>query len=34
MVVRDRPYGRFNFLVDLGAGQTDGPEAGSRSAAG
>jgi len=27
-VLRDRPYGRFNFLVDLGTGQTDGPEAG------
>ena len=27
-VQRDRPYGRFNFLVDLGTGNTDGPEAG------
>jgi phage tail-like protein len=27
-VVRDRPYAQFNFLVDLGAGSTDGPEAG------
>ena len=27
-VLRDRPYGQFNFLVDLGTGQTDGPEAG------
>jgi phage tail-like protein len=27
-VMRDRPYGRFNFLVDLGTGTTDGPEAG------
>ena len=27
-VLRDRPYGRFNFLVDLGTGQSDGPEAG------
>jgi phage tail-like protein len=27
-VFRDRPYGRFNFLVDLGTGETDGPEAG------
>lgn len=27
-VQRDRPYGRFNFLVDLGTGSTDGPEAG------
>ena len=27
-VFRDRPYGRFNFLVDFGSGETDGPEAG------
>jgi phage tail-like protein len=27
-VLRDRPYAQFNFLVDLGSGQTDGPEAG------
>jgi phage tail-like protein len=27
-VLRDRPYGQFNFLVDLGDGQTDGPDAG------
>jgi phage tail-like protein len=27
-VVRDRPYGQFNFLVDLGTGETDGPQAG------
>src|SRR5262245_21429880 len=27
-VLRDRPYGQFNFLVDLGTGTTDGPEAG------
>lgn len=25
---RDRPYVQFNFLVDLGNGVTDGPEAG------
>lgn len=25
---RDRPYGQFNFLVDLGTGATDGPQAG------
>ena len=25
---RDRPYSNFNFLVDLGTGTTDGPEAG------
>jgi len=27
-VQRDRPYPRFNFLVDLGTGNTDGPDAG------
>jgi phage tail-like protein len=27
-VLRDRPYNQFNFLVDLGTGNTDGPEAG------
>jgi phage tail-like protein len=27
-VLRDRPYAQFNFLVDLGTGQTDGPQAG------
>ncbi len=27
-VLRDRPYGNFNFLVDLGTGSTAGPEAG------
>ena len=27
-VLRDRPYSQFNFLVDLGTGNTDGPEAG------
>lgn len=25
---RDRPYAQFNFLVDLGDGQTTGPDAG------
>lgn len=25
---RDRPYPEFNFLVDLGTGNTDGPQAG------
>jgi phage tail-like protein len=25
---RDRPYAQFNFLVDLGTGVTDGPQAG------
>jgi phage tail-like protein len=28
VVKRDRPYTDFNFLVDLGTGNTDGPEAG------
>lgn len=27
-VLRDRPYVQFNFLVDLGTGNTDGAEAG------
>jgi phage tail-like protein len=27
-VLRDRPYPNFNFLIDLGTGNTDGPEAG------
>ena len=27
-VFRDRPYGNFNFLVDLGTGNTDGSQAG------
>ena len=27
-IVRDRPYGHFNFLVDLGSGNAEGPEAG------
>ena len=27
-VLRDQPYGQFNFLVELGTGSTDGPEAG------
>ena len=27
-VLRDRPYVQFNFLVDLGTGNTDRPEAG------
>lgn len=27
-VERDRPYTGFNFLVDLGTGVTDGPQAG------
>ena len=27
-VQRDRPYPQFNFVVDLGSGETDGPRAG------
>ena len=27
-VLRERPYGNFNFLVDFGTGETDGVEAG------
>ena len=27
-VLRQKPYGSFNFLVDLGSGNTAGPEAG------
>jgi phage tail-like protein len=27
-VQRDRPYVQFNFLIDLGTGNTDGPQAG------
>jgi phage tail-like protein len=27
-IQRDRPYVQFNFLVDLGTGVTDGPQAG------
>ena len=27
-VFRDHPYTQFNFLVDLGTGNTDGPQAG------
>jgi len=27
-VLRDRPYVQFNFLVDLGTGDTESPEAG------
>ena len=27
-VVRDLPYAQFNFLVDLGTGATEGPQAG------
>lgn len=27
-VLPERPYGQFNFLVDLGTGNTEGPDAG------
>src|SRR5438105_1983213 len=33
-VLRDRPYVQFNFLVDLGSGNTDGPEAGFQEVSG
>jgi phage tail-like protein len=33
-VLRDRPYVQFNFLVDLGTGTTDGPEAGFQEVSG
>src|SRR5262249_32941929 len=33
-VLRERPYVQFNFLVDLGTGNTDGPEAGFQECSG
>jgi phage tail-like protein len=33
-VLRDRPYVQFNFLVDLGDGKTDGPDAGFQECSG
>ncbi len=33
-VLRDKPYVQFNFLVDLGTGNTDGPEAGFQEVSG
>ena len=33
-VLRDRPYVQFNFLVDLGDGVTDGPQAGFQELSG
>lgn len=33
-ILRDRPYGRFNFLVDLGDGNTQGPQAGFQEVVG
>jgi phage tail-like protein len=33
-VLRERPYVQFNFLVDIGTGNTDGPEAGFQEISG
>lgn len=33
-ILRDRPYVQFNFLVNLGDGTTDGPEAGFQECSG
>ena len=33
-VLRERPYVQFNFLVDLGTGNTDGPDAGFQEISG
>jgi phage tail-like protein len=33
-VLRDRPYVQFNFLVDLGDGVTEGPQAGFQEVSG
>lgn len=33
-VMRDRPYAQFNFLVDLGAGDSEGPDAGFQEVSG
>jgi phage tail-like protein len=33
-VKRDRPYVQFNFLVDLGDGNTEGPDAGFQEVSG
>jgi phage tail-like protein len=33
-ITRDRPYVQFNFLVDLGDGVTDGPQAGFQELSG
>jgi len=33
-VMRERPYVQFNFLVDLGDGNTDGPQAGFQEISG
>ena len=34
LVGRERPYAQFNFLVDLGNGNTDGPKAGFQECSG
>ena len=33
-VIRDRPYGQFNFLVDIGDGNTEGAQAGFQEVSG
>lgn len=33
-VLRERPYVQFNFLVDLGTGNTEGPQAGFQEVSG
>jgi phage tail-like protein len=33
-VLRERPYAQFNFLVDLGNGVTEGPQAGFQECSG
>ena len=33
-ILRERPYGQFNFLVDLGNGNTQGPQAGFQEVSG
>jgi len=33
-VLRERPYVQFNFLVDLGDGNTEGPDAGFQEVSG
>ena len=33
-VMRDRPYVQFNFLVDLGTGSSEGPDAGFQEISG
>ena len=33
-VLRERPYNQFNFLVDLGTGNTEGPDAGFQDISG